>query len=56
MSGHCPTCGQAGCSSDHETYYCVVCGKGLPIVDGVIVHDEIPHPIGMSFDEEEKTQ
>ena len=39
-----------------DTYFCVVCGRELPIVDGVIVHDDVPHSIGMSFDEEEKPQ
>lgn len=38
-------------------YYCVVCGKLLPInEDGVIVHNDVPHPVDMDFDEEEKPQ
>ena len=36
-------------------YYCVVCGKYIEAVDGVIVHDDIPHP-DMAFDDEEKPQ
>jgi len=27
-----------------EGYYCVICGKFLPEEDGVIVHDDVPHP------------
>lgn len=38
-----------------EGYYCVVCGKYIEDVDGVIVHDDIPHP-DMAFDDEEKPQ
>jgi hypothetical protein len=38
-----------------EGYYCVVCGKYIEAVDGVIVHDDIPHPY-MAFDDEENTQ
>lgn len=37
-------------------YYCVVCGKYIEAVDGVIVHDDIPHPPYMAFDEEENPQ
>ena len=32
-----------------EGYYCVVCGKYIEAVDGVIVHDDIPHP-DMTFE------
>ena len=38
------------------SYYCVVCGKYIEAVDGVIVHDAIPHPPDMTFDEEERPQ
>lgn len=38
-----------------EGYYCVVCGKYIEAVDGVIVHDDIPHS-DMAFDDEEKPQ
>ena len=34
-------------------YYCVICHKWLPETDGVIVHDPIPHPPEMTFDEQE---
>ena len=37
-------------------YWCVVCGRHLPEKDGVIVHDDVPHPESMTFDEEEKPQ
>ncbi len=40
-----------------DGYYCVVCGKFLKADEyGVIVHDDISHPIGITFDEEEKPQ
>jgi hypothetical protein len=38
-----------------EGYYCVVCGKYIEAVDGVIVHNDIPHPY-MAFDDEENPQ
>lgn len=39
-----------------DGYYCVVCGRYLEAnEDGVIVHDDIPHP-EMDFTEEEKPQ
>lgn len=44
-------CDCGGC----EVYYCVICGE-LQVVDGVVVHKEIPHDIGMTFDEENKPQ
>ena len=38
-------------------YWCVVCGRHLPAdKDGVIVHDDMPHPEDMTFDEEERPQ
>ena len=37
-------------------YWCVVCGRHLPEKDGAIVHDDVPHPESMTFDEEEKPQ
>jgi hypothetical protein len=38
-------------------YYCVVCGKFLPADEhGVIVHDDVPHPVDMDFGDEEKPQ
>jgi hypothetical protein len=38
-----------------DGYYCVVCGKYIEAVDGVIVHDDIPHP-DMAFDDEKRPQ
>ena len=35
-----------------EVYWCVVCNKALPVVDGVVVHDDVPHPESMDFAEE----
>lgn len=37
-------------------YWCVVCGRFLPARKGVIVHDNIPHPPMMTFDDEERPQ
>jgi hypothetical protein len=37
-------------------YWCIFCGRALAEVDGVIVHDNVPHPVDEAFDEEEKTQ
>lgn len=38
-------------------YWCVVCGRHLPTDEnGVIVHDDVPHPEDMTFDEEERPQ
>lgn len=49
-----PSCGRR---TMDEGYYCVVCGRFLPADDeGVIVHDDVPHPPEMTFDEEEKPQ
>jgi hypothetical protein len=39
-----------------DGYYCVVCGRFLPEEDGVIVHDDVPHPVDMDFGDEEKPQ
>ena len=38
-----------------DGYWCLVCGRFLPACDGVIVHDNVPHP-EMTFDEEERPQ
>lgn len=38
-------------------YWCVVCGRHLPADEsGVIVHDDVPHPADMTFDEDEQPQ
>lgn len=37
-------------------YYCLACNKFLPEVDGVIVHDNVPHPPELTFDEMENPQ
>ena len=39
-----------------DGYWCVVCGRYLPDDDGVVVHDDVPHPEDMTFDEEERPQ
>ena len=40
--------------SNEETYFCAVCNRHLPIVDGVVVHDDIEHPEDMIFEEQEE--
>jgi hypothetical protein len=42
--------------TEKDGYYCVVCGRFIEAVDGVIVHDDIPHPAEMDFGDEEKPQ
>lgn len=38
-------------------YWCVVCGRYISADEsGVIVHDDVPHPVDMTFDEEERPQ
>ena len=40
-----------------DGYYCVVCGRFIEADDrGVIVHDDLPHPPDMTFDETENPQ
>ncbi len=40
-----------------DGYWCVVCGRFLTAdTDGVIVHDDIPHPADMAFDDAEFPQ
>ena len=40
-----------------DGYWCVACGRFLPADEcGVIVHDNVPHPEDMTFDEEERPQ
>lgn len=43
--------------SETDGYWCVVCGRFLPSdADGIIVHDPVPHPDGMAFDDDENPQ
>lgn len=42
--------------TDDKGYYCVVCQRFLPEIDGLVVHDDVPHPYEMTFDEEENPQ
>jgi hypothetical protein len=40
-----------------DGYYCVICGRYLEADDeSVIVHDPIPHPDSMTFNDDEKPQ
>jgi hypothetical protein len=42
--------------TERTHYWCVVCGRALPVEDGVIVHDDVQHPEDMTFDEESNPQ
>lgn len=37
-------------------YWCLICQRPLPITDGVIVHDDVPHPDNFDFNEMENPQ
>ena len=40
-----------------DGYWCVVCGKFLVADEvGAIIHDDVPHPETMAFDDEESPQ
>lgn len=42
---------------DERVYWCIFCRRALPIEkDGVVVHDDVLHPPGLQFDEDEKPQ
>ena len=42
---------------DENGYHCVICGRFLPADEyGVIVHDDVPHPPEMDFNEERNPQ
>jgi len=44
-------------NEDQNGYWCVICGRFLPAdEEGVIVHDDIEHPVDMAFDDEDKPQ
>lgn len=46
--------------TDDDVYWCVVCGRGIApqVIEGenVYVHDDVPHPYSMTFDEEDVPQ
>ena len=35
-------------------YWCVVCMRFLPSIDGVITHNDVVHPNDMTFEETEQ--
>lgn len=43
-------------TATRSEYWCIFCRRALPVVDGVIVHDGVPHDIGITFDEEDNPQ
>lgn len=51
---------KADASEEAKTYpgyWCVVCGRFLPEDEyGVVVHDGVPHPAGMCFDDDKTPQ
>ena len=42
--------------NDTHGYWCIFCRRFLPRIDGVIVHDEAPHPLMATYDEEDNPQ
>jgi hypothetical protein len=45
---------EKGIEAMKQGYYCVICSRFLPSDEhGVIVHDDVPHPIDMDFGDEE---
>lgn len=66
----CPNCdrstewvlSEAGAASDWnaelgvDTYACLYCRRELVTTNGVFVHDDVPHPEYVSFDEEGRPQ
>ncbi len=43
-------------SSDAGGYWCLYCNRELPSHDGVVVHDNVPHPAAATYDEQERPQ
>ena len=38
-------------------YWCLYRGRTLPVdVDGMVMHDAVPHPMSATFDEEDRPQ
>lgn len=37
-------------------FWCIYCNKELPVDEGVVVHDDVPHPVDMDFSEEDRPQ
>lgn len=35
-------------------YWCVICMRFLPSIDGVVIHDDVIHPDNMTFEETEQ--
>jgi hypothetical protein len=43
-------------SEETRFYACVYCARSLPAHDGVVIHDDVPHPETATFDEEDRPQ
>lgn len=39
---------------DEDGYWCAVCGRYLESADGVVIHDDVPHPLNLTFDEDDR--
>lgn len=39
-----------------EGYWCVICGREIPLEDGVYIHDDKPGHEVLTFDEDERPQ
>lgn len=37
-------------------YWCIVCGREIPLQDGIYIHDDIPGHEVLTFDEEDRPQ
>jgi len=37
-------------------YWCVICMRFLPNIDGVVIHDDVLHPDDMTFNEDRNEQ
>jgi hypothetical protein len=41
----------------NRVYFCVVCGRAILADEyGLFIHDDVPHPPDMAFDEEDRPQ
>jgi hypothetical protein len=42
--------------ADAPGYWCLYCNSFLPEIDGVVIHENVPHPDDCRFDEEDYPQ
>lgn len=48
--------GHAATEEQAAPYWCVICGRAIPLEDGVYIHDDKPGHEVLTFDEEERPQ